>query len=350
MPRLVVLPPRDQEPAQSASAVASLLLEDVVIGLCSMKSISVVAPHTSWQLRGGLIEDDATLDRFHIGYVLQTALMSGGGGASRLIAKLYDTASRSILWAENFPLTADDSQNCYRSISVGIVLALADAIERNELARFDTEGNPTAYYWHLIGQKHLRGVDLPEARRAVKAFRSARRADPEFAPAYSGEARALQREWLLLARAEQDLLDKAEKVRTPRGRSRSSRRARFSRSGSLLSVQTPLRRKPCVLCAGRATQSPTRRHHRGLRRRPRPLRKPGGRARQDKASAGFEPNSARAILVGCGRHVFPAWPIPEGNQDRWQDGTPDCRAADRRCLLGTAWRQKEGREMCRNIP
>ena len=210
VPRLVVLPP-DRQHDDSLSPIATLMLEDVVVGLCSMKSISVVAPYTSWRLRGGLLEDDATLDRFRIGYVLETALLGGGRDTSRLIAKLYDTASRSILWAENLPLTIDSSQNCYRSISVGIILALADAIERNELARFDAGGSPNAYYWHLIGQKHLRGVDLPEARRAAKAFRSARRLDPEFAPAYSGEARALQREWLLLARAEQDLLDKAEK-------------------------------------------------------------------------------------------------------------------------------------------
>ena len=208
VPRLVILPPTEGQPSQVLSTMAGLLIEDVVIGLCSMKSISLLAPHTSWCLRGELVEDDVTLNRLQIGYVVQTRIF-GGGNQARLVAKLYETTSRSILWMESFPITARESQNTYRAISVGIILALADAIERNELARFDDEGKPSAYYWHLIGQKHLRGVDLPEARRATKAFATGIRADPEFAPAHSGYARALQRQWILLARGEEDLLTEA---------------------------------------------------------------------------------------------------------------------------------------------
>src|ERR1019366_4039632 len=36
--------------------------------------------------------------------------------------------------------------------------------------------------------------------------------DPDFAPAYSGTARATQRQWLVLGRGDPDLLEAAEKI------------------------------------------------------------------------------------------------------------------------------------------
>lgn len=209
LPRLVVLPPTGCSSNDPAFVSAGLLLEDIVVGLCSLRSVSIVAPHSSWRIKKELIDDDVTIERFQIGYVLETTLLKTAKG-SRLTTKLFDTASRTVLWADSFPLPDEQTENIHRDIAVHIILAIADGVERSELGRYERQDVPTAYHWHLIGQRYLRTLDLPDVRRASKAFRRAIDADPEFAPAYSGRARTLQREWLLLGRGEDGLLAGAE--------------------------------------------------------------------------------------------------------------------------------------------
>lgn len=210
LPRLVVLPPLASRSSNDPLfPITVSLVEDVVVGLCSLKTVNLVAPHTSWQLSKRLIADEGALDRFQIGYALETSL-SRSGKRSRLSAKLYDTTTRSILWAQSQELSHENSERWYREIAIGIILTVADAIENAELARYEQTQSPTAYYWHLIGQKNLRHVDLPSVRRAAKAFRQGLKADPEFVPAHAGRARTLQREWLLLGRGEHELLQAAE--------------------------------------------------------------------------------------------------------------------------------------------
>ena len=168
----------------------------------------MIAPHTSWALSGGKLDDEAA-GRFNIGYVLETALRRRGE-CRRSVVKLFDTRSRVIIWADTYPLSVDSLAGSHRALSAAIVLSLADAVEKSEIARTEREANPQAYYWHLIGQKHLRFMDLPNVRRALKAFRRA--ADPGFAPAFSGSARATQRQWLVLGRGDSDLLEQAEQI------------------------------------------------------------------------------------------------------------------------------------------
>ena len=210
LPRLVVLPPPGAEDDGTLWDLATLVLEDTIIGLCSLRTVSVLAAHTSWQLSDGALDDGAA-QRFDVGYCLQTALRQRHR-SEELVVKLFDTRTRVILWADRYPLSADNLASSHRTLSIAITLSLADAVERAEMARFEKDLNPQAYYWHLKGQRHLRYMDLPNVRRALKAFRSSVAADPDFAPAYSGAARATQRQWLVLGRGDQELLEAAERI------------------------------------------------------------------------------------------------------------------------------------------
>ena len=208
IPRLVVLAPPRGDVETAVWEISTLILDDTIIRLCSLKTVAVVAPHTSWQLSGGALDDD-TEKRFDIGYVLETNLRRRHG-VDLLVVKLFDTRTRVIVWADTYTLSIDSFAGTHQALATSITLSLADAVERAEIARFEKEQNPQAYYWHLIGQKHLRYMDLPNVRRALKAFRSSVAADPGFAPAHSGSARATQRQWLVLGRGDPDLLDEAE--------------------------------------------------------------------------------------------------------------------------------------------
>ncbi len=95
-------------------------------------------------------------------------------------------------------------------------------------------------------------MDLPNVRRALKAFRSSVAADPDFAPAYSGSARATQRQWLVLGRGDPDLLEEAEKIGARRSASTIATPADTARLPSAISTgaagttRSRISRKPNV--------------------------------------------------------------------------------------------------------
>jgi DNA-binding SARP family transcriptional activator/TolB-like protein/Tfp pilus assembly protein PilF len=209
LPRLVILPPPPDGRDIATIDIASLVLDDVVTRLGNLRTAQVVAWHTSWALAGRF--DDRIAIQFTIRYALETALRRIDG-RDLLAVRLFDTHTRNILWADTYPLGASDLAISHRALSNAVTSSLADAIEYNEVRRFERDENPQAYYWYLMGQKALRYMDLPSVRRARKAFRTAVAADPTFAAAHSGNARATQRQWLVLGRGGSELLDEAEQI------------------------------------------------------------------------------------------------------------------------------------------
>lgn len=211
LPRLVVLAPPRQEDKNELWETATLVLDDTIVGLSSLKTVSIVAPHTSWKLSDDGALDNAIVQQFDINYILETTLRRRHE-VDELMVKLFPSRTRSIVWAESYALSDDRLAASHRSLAAAITLSLADAVEGAEMARFERVESPRAYYWHLMGQKYLRFMDLPNVCRALKAFRSSIAADPGFAPAYSGSARATQRQWLVLGRGDPKLLDEVEKI------------------------------------------------------------------------------------------------------------------------------------------
>ncbi len=237
--------------------IARLVLEDTVIRLCGLRTIFMVAPHTSWQLSDGALDDKAA-NAFDIGYFLQTDLRRRHG-SEEMIVKLFDTRTRVITWADSYSLSIDSLAGSHRALSGNITLALADAVERAEMARFEKDANPQAYYWHLIGQKHLRYMDLPNVRRALKAFRSSVAADPDFAPAYSGSARATQRQWAGARPRRSGPSGGGGEDRREGRQPRPSRRARIPRGGALQSLPAPLGRRDREFLGSRTSRPAARR-------------------------------------------------------------------------------------------
>lgn len=208
VPKLAILmpPPVPNE----AHATACALIDDVTIGLCRFKGLTVVAPHTAWQLAEEAKQQDA-FQRFNLDYVAESRLHPLGTEAV-LAVKLYSARSREIIWAEHFSFTPASSAQQYRELSLRIMLSLTSRVERAELARYDLAQHPTAYHWYLVGRQSLTALDLPSARRARQAFKTAVSLAPDFVPAISGLARTYQIEWLLLARGDGGLLAEAGRL------------------------------------------------------------------------------------------------------------------------------------------
>jgi DNA-binding SARP family transcriptional activator/tetratricopeptide (TPR) repeat protein len=206
-PRITVLPPLPIGGQDYDHQLAVSLIEDVTIGLCRSKALSVVAPHTAWALS----QRKTLLRKYRIDYAVETHLQNRGGDPW-LGLRLLDPLSRQILWTEQYSLSQEQVAHQYRAMSVRILSSLIEKIERAELSRYDNEQNASAYHLYLVGQRHLRTLDLPHVRRARRAFKNALGACPDFVPTLSGLAKTLRLEWILLARGDPDLLVEAGRL------------------------------------------------------------------------------------------------------------------------------------------
>lgn len=208
LPRVVLLPPVTTLAARNAARFSEALIEDVTIGLCALRSISIIAPHTAAQIS---LQTDraATYERHKISYILETRLRDEGDGHT-LFAQLIFFGSDEVIWADRFPLTAEGLARSRQMIAHQIAGAIATEIERNELVRGDYENDANAYRSFLIGQGQAKNLDLRDIRRSRKSFRQALQENKHYAPALGGLAHSYFLEWLLTARGDHDLLKQAE--------------------------------------------------------------------------------------------------------------------------------------------
>ena len=207
-PRVLLLPPSTAFASRSAARFSEALIEDVTIGLCALRSISIIAPHTAAQI-SLRVDRAATYERHKISYILETRLRDEGDGHT-LFVQLIFFGSDEIIWAERFPLSPEGLARSRQMIAHQIAGAIASEIERNQLARDDYERDAGAYRSFLIGQGQLKNLDLRDVRRARKSFREALQTNTDFAPALGGLSRSYFLEWLVTARGDKDLLRQAE--------------------------------------------------------------------------------------------------------------------------------------------
>ncbi|NTG75375.1 DNA-binding protein [Rhizobium rhizogenes] len=208
-PKLVLLPPVNLARGhRTAVVLASALMEDITVGLCVLKTVTMVAPYTAEKIA---LDTDriATLEKYGISYMLDTKL-SLDGDAYGLFAQLIYVGNDEVVWAERFSMDAHALPRQHREIAQRIVGTAASHIERNEFSRDYFERNPEAYHQYLLGQRYLKSLDLPDIRRARKAFQTALKENPYFSPALSGMARTFHLEWVLTARGDMNLLKRVE--------------------------------------------------------------------------------------------------------------------------------------------
>lgn len=210
VPRITILPPAGAGAHSHSHLMATSLIEDVTISLCRFKSLTVVAPHTAWELSHSAKKAEL-LASFNIDYVVETSLQNHSD-STKLAVRLLNFVTRDILWVEQLEFNAATMARQYRQISARIVLLLVDAIERSELAGYEIEQDTTAYHLYLAGQRCLHTLGLPSVRRARRLFKASVGKCADFVPAISGLARTYQREWLLMARGDEELLAEAQRL------------------------------------------------------------------------------------------------------------------------------------------
>ena len=210
LPRVLLVPPRLGK-AHHMGMLAAGLLEDVTISLCRARSVLLVAPHTARRIammdEGGRQEAYRDCD---VSYVLETRFTSITG-SDALFVSLTSVSDDALVWAEHLPIDPASLGTTYKTMVRRIAAAVLSLIERQEFSRIDRNTTPTAYQNFLIGKHYVRNMELPDIRRARKAFRETLREMPHFAPALGGLSRTAHLEWLVTARGDEELLKLSEK-------------------------------------------------------------------------------------------------------------------------------------------
>jgi DNA-binding SARP family transcriptional activator len=208
VPRVVLLPPLQEHKNGLPRHLAPALVEDVTIGLSRLRSVSVIAPHTAWQLDPFSALDEV---RSHqIDYAVESRVAQDFSGGLSLAIRLVRSVNREIVWADKYAFTPQSAAARYWDFTGGIARALADSIETAELARERTERNPDAYGHYLNGRYNLRTFDLPKVRRGRNSLREAQKIEPEQATIESALARTYVIEWVLRSGSDKSLLDRAK--------------------------------------------------------------------------------------------------------------------------------------------
>ncbi|MBY5495940.1 hypothetical protein GFM14_30730 [Rhizobium leguminosarum bv. viciae] len=207
IPRLVLLPPKNQSVRPQAGFLAASLVEDITIGFCALNSLEVIAPYSAVQIGHHMETQKAFFERHRVNYILDTRI-SNTRDEVTLFAQLIFFDQNQIVWAERFSLDHMDLVKDRRVVARRIALSVSSEIERHEALREDL--NPIAYHRYLVGRRHLARLTLPNLRRARKEMKAALSVSPDFAPALSSMARTYSKEWLLTARGDIELLQTAE--------------------------------------------------------------------------------------------------------------------------------------------
>jgi DNA-binding SARP family transcriptional activator len=203
-PRVALLPPETHGAAMKAGSVANALIEDLTIDLCASRSVSVVAPYTSEQIRAS--KDKAgLLERHKVIYALDTKRRD-----DMLFVQLIFMPTDEVLWASRFPLDPQ-SVNAQRShMAEAIKGAVSQLVQSHAQHAEHFTARPEAYFAYLRGIQCLTDLTLPSVRKARRHFREALDQERNFGMALAGISRTLSMEWILTARGDAELLRQAE--------------------------------------------------------------------------------------------------------------------------------------------
>jgi DNA-binding SARP family transcriptional activator/tetratricopeptide (TPR) repeat protein len=205
-PRIAILPPSDPFDNRRLRVLCNHMLEDIVIGLARFRSFRIIAAHTSVSVSTGIAHRSPMRD--WCDYVLASAL-SRRAEDYELKYRLTDAHSGEVVWASSVMIDRTDLAGLFRSLADRAVAALADAVERREVARPTPPNDPRAYRHYLHARAYIATMELPLLRRARRMMREARRGDPGFAAYSAGIARTMTLEWLVRGAPDPRMLEDA---------------------------------------------------------------------------------------------------------------------------------------------
>jgi DNA-binding SARP family transcriptional activator/TolB-like protein len=210
LPKIILIPPEPSVVLSRADMqLAQSLITDITLQLCRTRRFAMFAPFTARQL--ALSDPLAAAAPYGVDYLVSTSIFPGAS-APRLAFSLVATDTQQILVADEIALQRDRLLTTQATLSSIVASAISEGVAGAELHRYHATGAASAYVRFLLGANLMHNSDLSILRRSRRHMAQALRLAPDYVPALSGLARTLSIEWLLLGRADRDLLHEAKRL------------------------------------------------------------------------------------------------------------------------------------------
>jgi serine/threonine-protein kinase len=188
---VAVLPFLSLSPNPDDELFADGITEDVIAQLSKIRTMTVISRGSAMQFR------QRDRDLRTIGATLRVgALLHGSvrraGERVRIVAQLVDAANEQQLWADTYDRQLTDIFQIQSDVALQIASALKAELSPAERTRIRREptANMHAYQFYLLGRNSTNRYSDEGLERGIRYFESALAADPGFALAHVGIARA----------------------------------------------------------------------------------------------------------------------------------------------------------------
>jgi len=162
------------------------LTEDILTALTHFAQLTVIARNSTFAYKGRTVCPAQIGCDLRVRFVLEGSVRRSGNRA-RVTARLIDTATSTLLWAEHYDRAMTDIFSLQDDITERIVTTLVSNIERSiiEQARRKPPESFDTYELFLHGREQ-RNASRPDGIGAAEAqFERAIMLDPGFAPAHA---------------------------------------------------------------------------------------------------------------------------------------------------------------------
>jgi TolB-like protein len=184
-PSIAVLPFQNMSADSEQEYFADGVVEEIIIALSRMRSMSVVARNSSFIYKGQAVDMKQVGRELGVRYVLKGSVRKAASRV-RITCQLIDVSSDAHLWADRFDGTLEDIFDLQEQVTISVVCAITPKLEQAEIER--AKRKPTesldAYDYFLRGMASYYQRTRQAISEALRLFYKAIEADPEFASAY----------------------------------------------------------------------------------------------------------------------------------------------------------------------
>jgi len=163
--------------------------EELLNALAKLRNLQVAARTSSFAFKGQNLDITDIGSQLNVDTVLEGSVRKSGTKI-RITAQLIEVDSGYHLWSETYDRELTDIFAVQDEITAAIVEALLlhfDTGESSEAVKSEAT-NMSAYDAYLHGRHQINSLEPDSARAALRSFRDATDADPDFAAAWAARA------------------------------------------------------------------------------------------------------------------------------------------------------------------
>jgi adenylate cyclase len=194
-PSIAVLPFQNMSGDPEQEYFADGMVEDIITALSRIKSLFVIARHSSFSYKGKSPDIRQVGHELGVRYVLEGSVRRAGNRV-RITGQLVEAETGAHLWADKFDSQLEDVFDLQDQVTIAVASAIEPSVTQAEIRRAGRKPteNLQAYDWLLraIGTQQLRSQEHVE--QAMSMARRAIELDPNLALAYAYLASWIQRQ------------------------------------------------------------------------------------------------------------------------------------------------------------